>query len=121
MGDLAILDSTMLLPLPLPFLLDASGSVRLRLSPRPTPPTSPPVTDLATPPSVLAMLALATLVSAMPVSAMPVLAPPTLAMLPLPTGTTCGNFGKSKVQSFSLRRHQQQRCKNMHVIPSDLE
>merc|ERR1712200_16055 len=144
--------------------LDASGSVRLRLSPRPTPPTSPPVTDLATPPSVLAIPALATLVLAtlpplptldtlpppcsldasgsvrprlrprltpptwLPatdlatlVSVMPVLATPTLAMPPWPTGTTCGNFGKSKVQSFSLRRHQQQRCKNMHVIPSDLE
>merc|ERR1711922_127429 len=138
---------------------DASGSVRLRLSPRPTPPTSPPVTDLATPPSVLVMPALAMLVLAtlpplptldtlpppcsldasgsvrprlrlrltpptwLPATdlATPVLATPTLAMPPLPTGTTCGNFGKSKVQSFSLRRHQQQRCKNMHVIPSDLE
>merc|ERR1711922_9282 len=155
MLDLAILDSAMLLPLPLPFLLDASGSVRPRLSPRLIPPTwlpalatlvlatLPPLPTLdtlpppcsldasgsvrlrlrlrLTPPTWLPATDLATLVSVMPVSAMPVLATPTLAMPPLPTGTTCGNFGKSKVQSFSLRRHQQQRCKNMHVIPSDLE
>merc|ERR1711915_465292 len=71
--------------LPPPCSLDASGSVRPRLRLRLTPPTWLPATDLAT------------LVSVMPVSAMPVLATPTLAMPPLPTRTTCGNFGKSKV------------------------
>merc|ERR1711922_120336 len=64
--------------LPPPCSLDASGSVRLRLSPRPTPPTSPQVTGLATPPSALAMPALATLVLA----TLPPL--PTLDMLPPP-------------------------------------
>merc|ERR550519_1947720 len=71
-----------------PCSLDASGSVRPRLRLRLTPPTWLPATDLAT------------LVSVMPVSAMPVLATPTLAMPPLPTGTTCGNFGKFKVFLF---------------------
>merc|ERR1711909_210703 len=74
--------------LPPPCSLDASGSVRPRLRLRLTPPTWLPATDLAT------------LVSVMPVSAMPVLATPTLAMPPLPTGTTCGNFGKFKVFLF---------------------
>jgi len=73
MLDLAIPDSAMLLPLPLPFLLDASGSVRPRLSPRLIPPTWLPV--------------LVMLVLAMPVSAMllPLLLPSLLPVSMLPT------------------------------------